>query len=192
MFCVGYKLLYLMLFICLLVMHQICLNALRIYTLQLQHLHSSGRCQIIHWRQVHKLECQQLGNSCSSSSPKSAMSEEFTGKALLDETIDLKLFECRQQPMLENTSSDNVIKHRLSIPASTTTDLITNASVLPIINRRSVDRGTSLKSYNDVSREADGTILECHNPVSSNDVICSTLYNSPKKKASTRHEVLIL
>ncbi|CAA2982790.1 ubiquitin carboxyl-terminal hydrolase 15 [Olea europaea subsp. europaea] len=148
----------------------------------------SGRCQIIHWRQVHKLECQQLGNSCSSSSPKSAMSEEFTGKALLDETIDLKLFECRQQPMLENTSSDNVIKHRLSIPASTTTDLITNASVLPIINRRSVDRGTSLKSYNDVSREADGTILECHNPVSSNDVICSTLYNSPKKKASTRHE----
>ncbi|KAL2523823.1 ubiquitin carboxyl-terminal hydrolase 15 [Abeliophyllum distichum] len=50
-------------------------------------LQSSGRCRIIHWRQVHKLECQQLGNSCSGSSPK-------------------------QQPTPENTSSDNVIDHR--------------------------------------------------------------------------------
>lgn len=148
----------------------------------------SGRCQIIHWRQVHKLECQQLGNSCSSSSPKSAISEEFTGKALLDETIDLKLFEYRQQPTLENTSSDNVINHRLSIQASTTSDLITNASGLPIINRRSVDKGTYLKSDNDMSREADGAISEYHDPAFSNDVICSTLlYNSPRKKASTRH-----
>ncbi|KAL2473150.1 Ubiquitin-specific protease [Forsythia ovata] len=74
----------------------------------------SGWCQIIHWRQVHKLECQQLGNSCSGSSPKSAINEEFADKALLDETIDSKLFEYRQQPTPENTSSDNVINHRAS------------------------------------------------------------------------------
>ncbi|KAK3218854.1 hypothetical protein Dsin_012824 [Dipteronia sinensis] len=35
----------------------------------------SGRCQIIHWREVHKQECQQLETTSSSSSPMDASVE---------------------------------------------------------------------------------------------------------------------
>ncbi|KAK8545500.1 hypothetical protein V6N13_066778 [Hibiscus sabdariffa] len=47
----------------------------------------SGRCQIIHWRQVHKEECLQLESASSSASPSVASFEE---SALLGDNMNLQ------------------------------------------------------------------------------------------------------
>ncbi|KAG8366506.1 hypothetical protein BUALT_Bualt17G0087100 [Buddleja alternifolia] len=52
----------------------------------------SGRCQIIHWRQIHKLECQQLGSS---------------GRVSYSETTENGLFEYNiQQPIIDKVSEE--------------------------------------------------------------------------------------
>ncbi|PPR93511.1 hypothetical protein GOBAR_AA27167 [Gossypium barbadense] len=50
---------------------------------------SSGRCQIIHWRQVHKQECLQLESTSSSSSPSVA---SFGESALLGDNVNSQFF----------------------------------------------------------------------------------------------------
>lgn len=57
-------------------------------------VHSSGNCQIIHWRQVHKFECQQLANKCHVLSPKCISLEDSQASILYDETMDPNLLEC--------------------------------------------------------------------------------------------------
>ncbi|XP_039066483.1 ubiquitin carboxyl-terminal hydrolase 15-like isoform X2 [Hibiscus syriacus] len=51
----------------------------------------SERCQIIHWRQVHKEECLQLESASSSASPSVASSEE---SALLGDNMNLQFGDC--------------------------------------------------------------------------------------------------
>ncbi|GMI65573.1 ubiquitin-specific protease 15 [Hibiscus trionum] len=51
----------------------------------------SGRCQIIHWRQVHKEECLQLESASSSACPSVASFEE---SALLSDNMNLQFGDC--------------------------------------------------------------------------------------------------
>ncbi|KAE8668876.1 Ubiquitin carboxyl-terminal hydrolase 19 [Hibiscus syriacus] len=51
----------------------------------------SGRCQIIHWRQVHKEECLQLESASSSASACVASSEE---SALLGDNMNMQFGDC--------------------------------------------------------------------------------------------------
>ena len=45
--------------------------------------YSSGKCQIIHWRQGHKQECQQRGNSLNTSNTESSIAD-----SMLEESIN--------------------------------------------------------------------------------------------------------
>ncbi|KAL3508837.1 hypothetical protein ACH5RR_028238 [Cinchona calisaya] len=59
----------------------------------------SGKCQIIHWREVHKHECQQLDDNWGNSSSKV---NDFRGGFSLDGGVDSQVFEYKvNQPMLE-------------------------------------------------------------------------------------------
>ncbi|XP_071715714.1 ubiquitin carboxyl-terminal hydrolase 15 [Rutidosis leptorrhynchoides] len=56
----------------------------------------SGKCQILHWRQVHKHECQLLEVNSDCSSPKSASNNEFVfvyEQASFSDNLDSQCFE---------------------------------------------------------------------------------------------------
>lgn len=68
----------------------------------------SGRCQIIHWRKVHKLECLQIGSSGSSPSPNFALFEN----SLLNESINNQfLGHTNKQSVTDEEPSENKLIH---------------------------------------------------------------------------------
>ncbi|XP_073142932.1 ubiquitin carboxyl-terminal hydrolase 15-like isoform X2 [Henckelia pumila] len=54
----------------------------------------SGNCQIMHWRQVHKFECQQLADKCHVLSPKLISLLDSQASISYDETMDPNPIEC--------------------------------------------------------------------------------------------------
>ncbi|KAK9049991.1 hypothetical protein SSX86_031041 [Deinandra increscens subsp. villosa] len=69
----------------------------------------SGKCQIIHWRQVHKHECQILEYNSSCASPNSASNEEFVDEQFLSsETLDFQFSESVFKQFHEKTDSDDI------------------------------------------------------------------------------------
>ncbi|KAK6114748.1 hypothetical protein DH2020_007017 [Rehmannia glutinosa] len=98
----------------------------------------SGRCQIAHWRQVHKLECQQLVKDCRRSSLNPISSEGSFGRASYTETTE----QCSsrynvQQPSFHNASSDVISPPLTSQTSATTSGMPLSMSGKSIINRRS-------------------------------------------------------
>ncbi|KZV47037.1 hypothetical protein F511_30141 [Dorcoceras hygrometricum] len=68
----------------------------------------SGGCQITHWRQVHKLECHQLGNNCKISS-LNFPTEGPRVRISADETTDPDIFGFNvKRPSLKRESSGDI------------------------------------------------------------------------------------
>ncbi|XP_011044935.1 PREDICTED: ubiquitin carboxyl-terminal hydrolase 15-like isoform X4 [Populus euphratica] len=69
----------------------------------------SGKCQIIHWRQVHKEECQRLETTSSCSSPMAASCDESIPEKLsINDGLDLfSLGYNSKQPAMDTGLSDN-------------------------------------------------------------------------------------
>lgn len=137
----------------------------------------SGRCQIIHWREVHKHECQQLDNSCGNSSPKPSIMGEVYEKVLFD----------GNQPMTENTPPEN-IDHPFagSLPPGAA-DCITDSSGVPLAERSSLDRRPSRKI---TLRRGDVLLSGCsgqssESGVTSSRMSCDALF----KEAAVRHKL---
>ncbi|KAI3467192.1 hypothetical protein Pfo_023855 [Paulownia fortunei] len=128
----------------------------------------SGRCQIVHWRQVHKLECQQLGKDCHRSSLKPISSEGSCGRVSYSESMEQCSFKYNVwQPSVDNASSEDVISPPLTTMTSATTSGMTlSTSGKSVINRKSAEMGTLLKGNRDSSRTADGAILKSCEEVS--------------------------
>ncbi|KZV50028.1 Ubiquitin-specific protease 15 isoform 1 [Dorcoceras hygrometricum] len=62
----------------------------------------SGNCQISHWRQVHRFECQILANKCPVLSPKCTSHEDYQVNISYDETMDPIMLESNgKDPSLE-------------------------------------------------------------------------------------------
>ncbi|KAI7752391.1 hypothetical protein M8C21_018077 [Ambrosia artemisiifolia] len=69
----------------------------------------SGKCQIIHWRQVHKHECQILEYNSSCASPNSASNEESVGEQFLSsETLDFPYPESNFKQFHEKAASNDM------------------------------------------------------------------------------------
>ncbi|XP_073131404.1 ubiquitin carboxyl-terminal hydrolase 15-like [Henckelia pumila] len=69
----------------------------------------SGGCQITHWRQVHKLECHQLGNNCQISSLNSP-TDGSRVRISADESTDAVIHESNEKhPSLEKNSAGDII-----------------------------------------------------------------------------------
>ncbi|KAJ6770234.1 UBIQUITIN CARBOXYL-TERMINAL HYDROLASE [Salix purpurea] len=69
----------------------------------------SGKCQINHWRQVHKEECQQMETTSSCSSPKATSCDEsILEKLSFNDGLDLfSLGYNSKQHTMDNGLSDN-------------------------------------------------------------------------------------
>ncbi|XP_058219926.1 ubiquitin carboxyl-terminal hydrolase 15 isoform X1 [Rhododendron vialii] len=104
----------------------------------------SGKCQIIHWRQVHKHECQQTETNGFCPSPMSASNDESIYERILqNDTMSAQCAGYNKHPEHEKGSDDDWIHHFDSSGASATSF---DASGLPMIERRSADRRVSRKS----------------------------------------------
>lgn len=117
---------------------------------------SSGNCQIIHWRQIHKQECQILETPKVSSSPLTVSVDEFSqGNGLCYENMNSQFFGHNLVKTLkENTSSDNLVHPQTGIGASATENCaFFNNSHVSILERR-----TSHKSNRETWRRNSETI----------------------------------
>ncbi|KAL1820842.1 ubiquitin carboxyl-terminal hydrolase 15 [Daucus carota subsp. sativus] len=122
----------------------------------------SGKCQIIHWRQVHKHECHQMEQNSSSSSPKAVMNEKLPqDRILLDGNKDSQCFgdELRQ------SRQENILDHHGYHPNSTisseaATCMGKGTSKPYSIKRRSVDKQVSRKFKGGILLSEDRAISE--------------------------------
>ncbi|XP_047960196.1 ubiquitin carboxyl-terminal hydrolase 15-like [Salvia hispanica] len=121
----------------------------------------SGRCQIVHWRDVHKLECQQMGKDCHRSSLKCGSEEGSRGRESYGETTKQSTFQYNvQQPSIDGAFSEDLALHPLATLTPTTTSaMVLSASQKSVINKLSAEFGTFLTGQVDSSKTADGAGL---------------------------------
>ncbi|KAJ8542970.1 hypothetical protein K7X08_005493 [Anisodus acutangulus] len=115
----------------------------------------SGKCQILHWRQVHKLECIQLGNS------KPILTDEFPGRVSFDSYNEAQYGDnLLNQSLLGETSPDGVIETPIITPlAPIAVSVAMDTSVASKVGRRSVDKRVH-EGNRDVLRRGEGTMSE--------------------------------
>lgn len=128
----------------------------------------SGRCQIVHWRQVHKLECQQLGKDCHMSPLKCVSEEGSRGGVSYGETTEQCTFKYNmEQPNVDSASSKDFAFHPLTtLTPATTSGMILSTSEKSVINQQSTDIGTFFTGQIDSSKTADGAVLNSSGEVS--------------------------
>ncbi|PIN23230.1 Ubiquitin carboxyl-terminal hydrolase [Handroanthus impetiginosus] len=121
----------------------------------------SGRCQIVHWRHIHKLECQQLGKDCHRSSPKPIANEGSSRRVLYAETTEQCSYEYNvQQPSADIASSLDAFSPPLTTVVSPTTSGVTlSKSGNFVTNQRSAETSTLPKGNRDSSGRADRAVL---------------------------------
>lgn len=153
-------------------------------TLKLLNLCSSGRCQIIHWRQVHKEECLQLESGSVASFEESALHNDDMNSQFLE--------YINKQAAKEKASSDN-INH-----CPTTTGLFAYGDCSTIDTsqgcapERSAEKRVSRKSNGEMLRREDVAIVDsCEETIRTRSTSL-TINSISSKEAFRRHKVLIL
>ncbi|KAL1569860.1 ubiquitin-specific protease ubp15, variant 2 [Salvia divinorum] len=129
----------------------------------------SGRCQIVHWRNVHKLECQQLGKDFHRSSLKCGAEEVSRGRVLYGETTG----ECNSQYKVPLPSIDGASYPLTALVPPTTSGMGLSVSEKSIINQRSAEIGAFLTGQLDSSKTAGGTVF------SSSGEVCGSSFTLP-------------
>lgn len=152
----------------------------------------SGKCQIIHWRQVHKHECQNLENNGSKASPLSGFNEDsFHENFLQDESMDLQFFESNvDQSCHEKISSDDIYRPPVSTVASPTAASMTMEAPGHMMKRKPIDkRGhRRSKSNREILNREEGARSESAEEAFWNRPTCSTSYNTTSKDTFIRHK----
>lgn len=118
---------------------------------------SSGNCQIIHWRQIHKQECKHLETRKSSSFPLAVSVDEFSLGSGFFENLDIHLFgHDLKQTLRESAPLDNLVHPVTGAAASGTADFsqLNNSQV------STFERRTSYKSNRETRRRENGSICE--------------------------------
>lgn len=117
----------------------------------------SGKCQILHWREVHKQECQLIENS---SSPRVSIGvEDFNQEGLLpNDSMNSRHFGYNvDQAMAEKAAPESVVYHSVSTGVSATVDCSSiETSQVHMPGRRSIEKRASRKSNKDALRRKDG------------------------------------
>eukprot|EP00258_Populus_trichocarpa_P010077 XP_002317364.2 ubiquitin carboxyl-terminal hydrolase 15 isoform X1 [Populus trichocarpa] len=109
----------------------------------------SGKCQIIHWRQAHKEECQRLETTSSCSSPMATSCDESIPEKLsINDGLDLfSLGYNSKQPAMDTGLSDNNVHPLTSTGACAAGNCpATVTSQEAMLHRRSPDKQVSCKS----------------------------------------------
>ncbi|KAH7859610.1 hypothetical protein Vadar_003222 [Vaccinium darrowii] len=95
----------------------------------------SGKCQIMHWRQVHKHECHQTETNGFCSSPMSASNDESISERILQNDIMSAQGAGYSKHLEHEKSSDDDWIRRFGSSGASATSF--NASGFPMIERRS-------------------------------------------------------
>ncbi|GLU14689.1 hypothetical protein SLE2022_312440 [Rubroshorea leprosula] len=114
----------------------------------------SGRCQIIHWRQIHKQECLQMETSGSSASPKFA---PFEDSVLLGDSMNEQFFGyLNKHAVVGKEPSDNLIHSSINTGALSSVNCSqVDSSKSSLCERRISDKKVSWKSNKEISRKED-------------------------------------
>ncbi|KAF9666630.1 hypothetical protein SADUNF_Sadunf16G0248900 [Salix dunnii] len=123
----------------------------------------SGKCQIIHWRQVHKEECQLLETTSSCSSPSATSCDEFTpGRLLINDDMDL--FSLRynsKQPTMDIGPSFNNVHLITSTGGSAAVNCpAIDTSQEAMLHRRSTNKQVSCKSNKEMLRRQEVAVFD--------------------------------
>lgn len=150
----------------------------------------SGKCQIIHWRQVHKQECQQLEPSSSCSSPRSAFCEESIPERFFSDNMNSHSVGYNSEHFMpEKVPSANTIYSSNSNGVCTTNACFpVDASQVPMAERRSTDKRHSFKSKKEMLRREDGTKVDSSEEASRSRSTSSTK-SMPSKDAYIRNKL---
>lgn len=111
----------------------------------------------MHWRQVHKHECQQLEYSSSSSSPKILSDDKPVRERVL---FDDNLASGNMQGRHENATTEYMSHQHVSAASLETAACITPDASDPYLMERSVGKQVYLNSKKEKLRKEDETILE--------------------------------
>ncbi|KAL9437928.1 hypothetical protein AB3S75_023740 [Citrus x aurantiifolia] len=145
----------------------------------------SGKCQIIHWRQVHKQECQQLEKTSSSSSSLAGSVDDSVNESL---NLQLSGYNNKQGGMGE-APPDGVIHPSMSRCASSSMDCSTLENSQTSMMERTVDKRVYRKSKKDLLRRDVATMFDSHDEIlrsCTSDPISSNNFSS--KEAPIRHK----
>ncbi|KAF5778313.1 putative ubiquitinyl hydrolase 1 [Helianthus annuus] len=128
----------------------------------------SGKCQILHWRQVHKHECQRLEVNSSCSSPKSASNEE--------------LLSVHEQVSIHENSNSHCSESNIGHEISASDDPPESSSG-PLSELKSSDKRNRCKTNREVSTREDTDAVDSFLDT------CSTSYdNTTFKETYIRHK----
>ncbi|XP_075646169.1 ubiquitin carboxyl-terminal hydrolase 15 isoform X2 [Castanea sativa] len=146
----------------------------------------SGKCQIIHWRQAHKQECQQLETTSSSSSSPKAVSvdESLHGRVLLKDYMNSQ-FLGYNNDQGEKVSTDDLTSLSFGVPAVVDCSAIGNSQI-PILER-TVNKRVSHKPQNEMLRGEDKDVIDSCEDASKSRATHLTSDFISSKEAFTRH-----
>ncbi|XP_030440990.1 ubiquitin carboxyl-terminal hydrolase 15 isoform X2 [Syzygium oleosum] len=123
----------------------------------------SGKCQIIHWRQVHRQECQPLAITWNNSCPQ---------PGLMEENLDDLTYNSVSSSSSASVSCSSI-----------------DASQVSAAERKSKEKRVSCKLCRGISRKDDGFKYDFLDEVSGNMTECSSSFNlCPRKEAFVRHK----
>ncbi|KAK6935081.1 Zinc finger, MYND-type [Dillenia turbinata] len=153
----------------------------------------SGKCQIIHWRQGHKVECQQVDNISSSSSPRRS-SVESNERILQNERTHPEFSGYdTNQPVLERATLSSITYPHDNKAAPTTPMCAGLDSIeVPVPERRTSDKRISRKLNRETSKREDGATNDSSEEASRSSITGSTLSNIPSKESYTRHKLRVV
>ncbi|KAJ0045945.1 hypothetical protein Pint_04924 [Pistacia integerrima] len=146
----------------------------------------SGKCQIIHWRQGHKQECQQLEKTSSCSSP---LAESIQDSVLLNESLNSQLSGYYSKTGMERAPFDDMVHPSISRGAFAAMHCSAVDSSHISMLERTADKRACRKSNRESLRREDATVFDsdAESPGS-----CTTNPNSyidvPPKEAPMRHK----
>lgn len=149
---------------------------------------SSGKCQILHWRQGHKQECQQLEKTSSCSSP---LAESIQDSVLLNESLNSQLSGYYSKTGMERAPLDDMIHPSISRGAFAATHCSAVDSSHISMLERTADKRACRKSNRELLRREDAIVFDSDEESLGS---CTTNPNSsvnvPPKEAPMRHKVL--
>ncbi|XP_021895044.1 ubiquitin carboxyl-terminal hydrolase 15 [Carica papaya] len=146
----------------------------------------SGKCQIIHWRQAHKRECQPLESGSSCSSPKAASIDD---SVMPDESMNPQLCGYNINPaMMEQVPVENINHLSMSSAAFVSMDsYVGDASQPSMPERRSMDKRCSHKSGRESLKKENSAVLGSFEEISCSDAI-NTVFSHSLNAGSIRQK----
>ncbi|KAK8985512.1 hypothetical protein V6N11_068766 [Hibiscus sabdariffa] len=147
----------------------------------------SGRCQIIHWRQVHKEDCLQSESESSSMSSFPSVAS-FEESALLSDNMNSQFLEyINKQAAKENAPLDNINHCPIS------TGLFDNGACSTIDTSQvcaleRADKRIFRKSNGEMLRREDVAVFDSREETLRTLATSSTLNNISSKEAHRRHK----